>query len=112
MIIYHVRPMDLHVPGEHCNTYDCTGVVMKHDYDSLAARLAEAERLLGLALIARDNVEVAAVQIREFLNGASDNGAAYRAGDRALARRAAGIDLASDDEIIEKRTADNGSETP
>ena len=46
MIIYHVRPKDLHAPGEHCNTYDCTGVVMKHDYDALAARLAEAESLL------------------------------------------------------------------
>jgi hypothetical protein len=46
--------------------------VMLADYETLAARLAEAKRLLGLALIARDNVEVAAVEIRAFQNGTSD----------------------------------------
>lgn len=47
MTIYHVRPMDLHTPSEYCNTYDCTTVMMRHDYDVLAARLVEAERLLA-----------------------------------------------------------------
>ena len=38
-LFYHVRPMDLHAPSEYCNAYDCTAVVMKHEYD-------EAVRLL------------------------------------------------------------------
>jgi len=63
--------MDLHAPGEHCNTYDCSGVVMRHDYDALAARLARE---------VADN-DSRLLRFAEYV-GASDKVAAFNAEDR------------------------------
>ena len=104
MIIYHVRPKDLHAPGKHCNTYDCTGVVMKYDYDALAARLAEAESLLTAVphTSERESILDLHAAILAFLR-AADNGPAF-AGFRN--------EHAAEDRQFKAQTADSGDACP
>lgn len=60
MTTWHVRPMDLHSPGEHCNSYDCSSVVMKYDYDK-AVKLLQQGR--GYSSMSEQGYDVYAEEI-------------------------------------------------